>query len=147
MAKRSFLTDLYEQFLVVRSGWRHEFWGALLVVLGGMLLWDVVRHWGVGDSPALLTIFTGWTAPLVAVAVVLLGAVLTLGRRSGYWSAEALFGAELFLLGLRTEIRQPSAGACTRLQKLKLVSAEQLPRRLGSCFILRAVRSLIARRV
>ncbi|GIV68907.1 DNA translocase FtsK [Caldilinea sp.] len=111
MAKRSFLTDLYEQFLVVRSGWRHEFWGALLVVLGGMLLWDVVRHWGVGDSPALLTIFTGWTAPLVAVAVVLLGAVLTLGRRSGYWSAEAVFGAELFLLGLMafTFIRREGA--------------------------------------
>lgn len=100
MAKRNFLTDLYEQLLVVRAGWRHEYWGALLAILGGILLWDVVRHSGMGDSPGLLTIFTGWTAPLVAVALVILGMVLILGQRSGYWSAEALFGAELFLLGL-----------------------------------------------
>ncbi|MCS6825938.1 MAG: DNA translocase FtsK, partial [Caldilinea sp.] len=102
MAKRSFLTDVYEQFLVVRAGWRHEVWGVLLVILGGTLLWDAIRHVGSASSPGLLATFTGWTAPLVALAIVLLGLALLFGRRLGYWSAESLLGAELFLLGLMT---------------------------------------------
>ena len=102
MAKRSFLTDVYEQLLVVRAGWRNEFWGILLIVIGGFLFWDLIRRIGSDSSPAALVVFTGWTAPLVAAAVVLLGLVFILGRRLGYWSAEALLGAELFLLGLMT---------------------------------------------
>ena len=37
----------------------------------------------------------------MAVAVITVGIVLLLGPRAGYWSAEALVGAELFLLGLQ----------------------------------------------
>lgn len=99
MAKRNFLTDVYEQLLVMRAGWRNEFWGLLLVAIGGFLLWDSIRHSGSGSPPPPLVVFTGWAAPLIAAAVVLLGLVLLLRQRLGYWSAEALLGAELFLLG------------------------------------------------
>jgi len=43
----------------------------------------------------------GWTAPWVALAFIVTGAVLMLGRRAGYWSPEALVGAELLLLSLQ----------------------------------------------
>src|SRR5690606_15895959 len=43
---------------------------------------------------------TGWTAPLVALVLFVLGAILVLGDRAGYWSVEALVGAELLLVGL-----------------------------------------------
>ncbi|MCX6042988.1 MAG: hypothetical protein NTV69_17880, partial [Caldilinea sp.] len=49
-----------------------------------------------------LTLLVGWTAPLVAAAILLLGVVLWLGRQAGYWSAEALLGAEALLFGLIT---------------------------------------------
>lgn len=102
MAKRNFLTDVYEQLIVMRARWRNEFWGVLLVVIGGFLLWDFIRRIGSDSSPATLVVFTGWTAPLVAAVLVLSGFVVLFGQRLGYWSAEALLGAELFLLGWMT---------------------------------------------
>ncbi|MGL4647818.1 MAG: hypothetical protein ACRC1H_00315, partial [Caldilineaceae bacterium] len=43
----------------------------------------------------------GWTAPWVAVVLVLAGVVSLMGNRAGYWSVEALVGAELLLLSLQ----------------------------------------------
>lgn len=43
----------------------------------------------------------GWTTSLMAAGLILLGAVLLLGEHAGYWSAEALVGAELLLLSLQ----------------------------------------------
>ncbi len=53
------------------------------------------------DQPAWMEILFGWTAYLTALAVLIVGVVLLLGPRAGYWSAEALVGAELFLLALQ----------------------------------------------
>ncbi|MFM7584932.1 MAG: DNA translocase FtsK, partial [Caldilinea sp.] len=99
MPKRSFTDVLYKLFQAGRFYYRREFLGAALVVVGLWLLWGVLLpaasvHW--------LTLLVGWTAPLVATAILLLGGVLWLGRQAGYWSAEALLGAEALLFGLIT---------------------------------------------
>lgn len=42
----------------------------------------------------------GWTAPLLAFCLLIAGIVLVLRDRLGYWSVEALLGAELLILSL-----------------------------------------------
>ena len=74
-----------------------ELTGILLLVAGGIFFFSLHSQ----DSAAWLTRMTGWTAPLVAASFLLVGLVLLLGRRAGYWSAEALVGAELFILSLQ----------------------------------------------
>ena len=50
---------------------------------------------------SVLTLFVGRrTIPLFAASLVIIGLVLIFRRRAGYWSAEALIGVELLLLGL-----------------------------------------------
>ena len=81
---------------------RRELFGGALAILGLLLLVPVLRYSPVGQAaPPLLVLLAGWTAPLVASAAITAGVVLLLGPRAGYWSAEALVGAELFLLGLQ----------------------------------------------
>lgn len=70
--------------------------GFLLVGLGAFLFLSL----RVTDELPWLVKMTGWTAPLVALSFFLVGAVLVLGDRAGYWSVEALVGAEMLLLGL-----------------------------------------------
>lgn len=48
-----------------------------------------------------LTGMIGWTAPLFAISLLILGAVLMLGERAGFWSVEAIVGAELWLLSMQ----------------------------------------------
>jgi S-DNA-T family DNA segregation ATPase FtsK/SpoIIIE len=43
----------------------------------------------------------GWTAQWVAVVLILAGVLSLMGERAGYWSIEALVGAELLLLALQ----------------------------------------------
>ena len=81
---------------------RRELIGGALAILGLLLLIPVLRYSpGSQAAPPLLVLLAGWTAPLVAVATITVGGVLLLGPRAGYWSAEALVGVELFLLGLQ----------------------------------------------
>ncbi len=97
MPKRSFTDSLYTLFQAGRFYYRREVLGAALVVVGLWLLWGVLLP---AESVHWLTLLVGWTAPLVATAILLLGGVLWLGRQAGYWSAEALLGAEALLFGL-----------------------------------------------
>ncbi len=53
-----------------------------------------------GAGAAWIERIFGWTGLFVALLLVVVGAVGLLGRRAGYWSAEALVGAELLLLCL-----------------------------------------------
>ena len=99
MPKRSFTDSLYTLFQAGRFYYRREVLGAALVVVGLWLLWGVLLP---AESVHWLTLLVGWTAPLVATAILLLGGVLWLGRQAGYWSAEALLGAEALLFGLIT---------------------------------------------
>ncbi|MCC6169352.1 MAG: DNA translocase FtsK, partial [Caldilineaceae bacterium] len=86
------------------SGWGEELRGLLsvhvigfgLVTLGAFLFLSLRAAEGI---PWLVQM-TGWTAPLVALSLLGIGAVLVLGDRAGYWSVEALVGAEALLLGL-----------------------------------------------
>jgi DNA segregation ATPase FtsK/SpoIIIE, S-DNA-T family len=81
---------------------RRELIGGALAILGLLLLIPVLRYSpGSQAAPPLLVLLAGWTAPLVALATVTVGGVLLLGPRAGYWSAEALVGVEMFLLGLQ----------------------------------------------
>ena len=97
MPKRSFTDGLYTLFQAGRLYYRREVLGVALVVVGLWLLWGVLLP---AAPVPWLTLLVGWTAPLVAAAILLLGVVLWLGRQAGYWSAEALLGAEALLFGL-----------------------------------------------
>ena len=72
--------------------------GMIIMVLGVAAFFSL--FWG-SDTPWLVRML-GWTAPLFAFGLMVLGGVLMLGDRAGYWSAEALVGAELVLLSLQS---------------------------------------------
>lgn len=83
-----------------------ELFGLALFLGGGGLLLTLLR----GGATSLygvpwLVQMTGWTAPLVALSTMLVGALLMLRaqleRLGSYWSAEAIVGAELLLLSLQ----------------------------------------------
>ena len=85
----SLLGELRENFSV-------EFTGVFVFLLGGLALFSLRADAGI----PLLVRVAGWTAPLLAVTLLIVGGVLMLRHRVGYWSAEALVGAELLLLSL-----------------------------------------------
>src|SRR5690349_13616702 len=66
----------------------------LALALVGALLFLSLRS----TNLPWLVAMTGWTAPLVALSILVIGGVLVLGDRAGYWSVEALIGAEALLL-------------------------------------------------
>lgn len=76
-----------------------EFWGLFFVLIGGFAV--VSSRTGDGSVPWLVQMI-GWTAPWFAFALILLGVVLILGECAGYWSAEAIVGAQILLLSLTT---------------------------------------------
>ena len=72
--------------------------GVTLLVVGGYFLITLFGTPGIG-APWLAAML-GWTALPAALVLMLVGVVLILGERAGYWSAEALVGGELLLLTL-----------------------------------------------
>ncbi|MBW7881429.1 MAG: DNA translocase FtsK 4TM domain-containing protein [Caldilineaceae bacterium] len=105
MAKRRSNSDYDNQFAtsgwrILRENLRLEALGLALAILGLYLLVTVVRYVPARAAAPFLTVLTGWTAPLVASSLVVIGLVILFRRRAGYWSAEALVGVELLLLGL-----------------------------------------------
>lgn len=71
--------------------------GLVLAVTGAVLFLSLRSP----NTLPWLVAMTGWTAPLLALSVLVIGGVLVMGERAGYWSVEALVGAELLLLGLQ----------------------------------------------
>jgi DNA segregation ATPase FtsK/SpoIIIE, S-DNA-T family len=71
--------------------------GLALAIIGAILFLSLRSS----DSLPWLVGMIGWTAPLLALSLMLIGGVLVLGERAGYWSVEALVGGELLLLGLQ----------------------------------------------
>ena len=90
------LDNLPNYFNGLRDNLTGEILGFGLFMVGGVLLFSLPGN----DSVAWLVQMTGWTAPLVALSVMATGVVLMLRKHAGYWSAEALVGAEMLLLGL-----------------------------------------------
>ncbi len=80
-----------------------ELFAAALIVGGLLMLLTLAA-----ELPSWGERLFGWTALLVALTFVAVGVVLLLGPRAGFWSAEALVGAELLLLALQ-------AGAYVRM--------------------------------
>jgi hypothetical protein len=82
-------------------GWQDQFTiqlvGLALAVIGAVLFLSLRSP----DTLPWLVAMCGWTAPLVALSLLVIGGVLVMGDRAGYWSIEALIGAELLLLGLQ----------------------------------------------
>ncbi len=72
--------------------------GGILLVAGGYFLFTLFAPAGLG-APWLAAML-GWTALPTAVVLILVGLILILGERAGYWSAEALVGTELLLMTL-----------------------------------------------
>ncbi len=69
--------------------------GGLILVLGGYLTLTLLAQ----GEQSLVYRLTGWTAPFLAVGLLLTGLVVILGQRAGYWNPEALVGGELLLVG------------------------------------------------
>lgn len=81
---------------------RRELVGGIVAAIGLLMLLSVLGHdAGSSAAPPFLIVLAGWTAPLMALATLVAGIVILLGERAGYWSAEALVGTELLLLGLQ----------------------------------------------
>jgi S-DNA-T family DNA segregation ATPase FtsK/SpoIIIE len=70
---------------------------AVALIVGGLVMVATEA----GDLPSLSERLFGWTATLVALTLVAVGVIILLGPRAGFWSAEALVGAELLLLSLQ----------------------------------------------
>ena len=76
-----------------RDSFSTELVGLFFVLAGAAALFSLR-----GATTPWLVRMLGWTAPWFALSLLLLGLVLILRRRAGYWSAEALIGAEMTLL-------------------------------------------------
>ncbi len=92
MRPRTWLDDTRAFF--ARYG--RELVAAAFIIAGLALLLTLAA-----DLPAWAELLFGWTAALVALTLIALGVIMLLGLRAGFWSAEALVGAELLLLSLQ----------------------------------------------
>lgn len=80
----------------LRENLSRELIGIFAILVGGYLLLTLFER----ASLPWIQYATGWVAPWVAIAIMLTGLVLVLGKRAGYWSVEALVGTQLLLLSL-----------------------------------------------
>jgi len=102
MPQRSPFSNLDNPLRTAGGGLQSEIAGAVIAALGVLLAFTVLRYDPAsGAAPPFLVVLGGWTALPMALALIVLGGVLLLRRRAGYWSAEALVGSELLLLGLQ----------------------------------------------
>ncbi|MBX2999943.1 MAG: DNA translocase FtsK [Caldilineaceae bacterium] len=85
-------------WLEMQENFTREALGILIFLAGGYFGFSLL----VSGEAAWIARAVGWTAGLVALALLLLGIVLMLGERAGYWNPQAVVGAELTLLGLQT---------------------------------------------
>jgi len=76
----------------LRDSFSGEIAGLLILVVGVVALFGLR-----GEDSWLVTVF-GWAAFPFAATLTVLGTVMVLRRYAGYWSAEALVGAELVLI-------------------------------------------------
>ncbi len=98
-------TSALEQLIdELRANVSRELVGLVLLVVGGFLgitLLASPAAIGSGDANvAWVARMAGWTAPGLALSLVITGLVLILRERAGYWRAEALIGAEALIIGL-----------------------------------------------
>jgi len=100
-----------EEALLFLYRYRREITALLLIVVGALTLVA-----GIVAPPSWAQVLFGWTGPIVAAVLTGIGAYLLVGRRMGYWSAEALIGFELLLLALQAGTFVWQKGAPITLQ-------------------------------
>ncbi len=97
MAKAELSVDQLPQVLIkVQRKYMTEIAGAVVFGLG-VLAFASLRS---SENVVWLQQAAGWTAPLFALSFVVAGVALVFRERAGYWSPEALLGAELLLFSL-----------------------------------------------
>ena len=94
--RRTETTDWGALLQDARDSFSLEILGLVIFLLGGVALLSLRSN----EITPWLVRMAGWTAPLIGLVLIILGLVLMFRRRAGYWSAEALVGAELLLLAL-----------------------------------------------
>jgi len=82
----------------IRENFNHELIGLVCSVVGMGLLFSL---WRDPSMVPWLVKVAGWTAPWFALTLTIAGIVFMLNERAGYWSLEALVGAELLLFSLQ----------------------------------------------
>lgn len=88
--------DLYQGWLELRENFSQEALGLALFALGGYLGLTLI----VSEGGVWLSDMVGWAGWPVVLLLLLTGAVLMMGERSGYWNPEAIVGAEILLISL-----------------------------------------------
>ncbi|MEX1019904.1 MAG: DNA translocase FtsK [Litorilinea sp.] len=98
MAKTELRTPGFSNFVQdIQENFSEEFLGFGFLIAGGL----VALNLRLAEGLPWIVQMTGWTAPLIALLLLAVGCVLIFGRRAGYWSAEALVGAEILILSLQ----------------------------------------------
>ena len=90
-------TDLAALFAELRASFSSEAVGLACFLLGGFFGFSYLASTG---SVAWIGRVLGGTTLLAVAGLLLLGAVLMLGERAGYWNPQAIIGGELLLFGL-----------------------------------------------
>ena len=90
-------TDLTSLLAELRANFSNEALGLVFFLLGGYFGFTFLAS---SDGVSWIERMLGSTAFLAIVGLLLLGAVLMLGERAGYWNPQAIVGGELLLLGL-----------------------------------------------
>ncbi|MBI1295891.1 DNA translocase FtsK [bacterium] len=105
MTKRQKRSKSQNTVIDIQSAWQElqeqlstPMLGLFIFLFGGYLSLTLL----VGGEISWIAGLMGWTAGLVAVAVLALGLILMLGERAGYWNPQAVVGAELLILGLQS---------------------------------------------
>jgi S-DNA-T family DNA segregation ATPase FtsK/SpoIIIE len=82
----------------IEENFSQEALGLLFFGLGGYLGFSLL----VSGEASWIAHMAGWTAGLVVLSLLLLGIILMVGERAGYWNPQALVGTELLFLTLQT---------------------------------------------
>ena len=90
-------TDLTSLLAELRANFSNESLGLVFFLLGGYFGFAFLSS---TDGVSWIGRMLGSTAFLAIAGLLLLGAVLMLGERAGYWNPQAIVGGELLLLGL-----------------------------------------------
>src|SRR5690606_37318800 len=95
--KRNNVFDLAVFWQELQENLSREALGLFVFLAGGYLGFSLL----VAGESAWIARVAGWTGGLITAVLLILGVVLMVGDRAGYWNPEALVGAELLLLSLQ----------------------------------------------
>ncbi|MGB5050522.1 MAG: hypothetical protein WBO46_16370, partial [Caldilineaceae bacterium] len=100
-------TELTALFAELRANFSNEALGLALFLLGGFFGFTYLAS---TDRVAWIGRMLGSGTLLAVAGLLLMGAVLMLGERAGYWNPQAIVGGELLILGLTAFIFVQQSG-------------------------------------